>query len=129
MAKSHLSLGILLCENMAETHLLDHDLSTACHLVALCSGLSCFHLRHFFTFLGAAGNKTPLRAALFKTPYGTFSHFLLQRRDCHAHHLSFKKCSFIQIILYSVVCQSFQNPVEDCFPKLRMSKLSSAKTY
>ena len=66
MSQVHLPLGALLRENMAEAHLLVDHLARSRHLVALGRRLSCFHLRHFLTylFLAPQGTRTP-EAALY----------------------------------------------------------------
>ena len=59
MSEVHLPLGALLGENMARSLLLDHDLASSGDLVALCSTLSCFHLRHLCALLSRRQEQEP----------------------------------------------------------------------
>ena len=129
MSEIHLALGTLLCENMAEAHLLVSHLARTGNPVALCSTLSCFHLWHFYTtiLIAPQGTRPPLKLRYIKAVRLLFLSF--GRGDKHAHHLAFHERCLIKIILYTIFIENRKYPVKNILAEFCVCQLTSAETY
>ena len=130
MSEIHLALGTLLCENMAEAHLLVSHLARTGNPVALCSTLSCscFHLWHFYTtiLIAPQGTRPPLKLRYIKAVRLLFLSF--GRGDKHAHHLAFHERCLIKIILYTIFIENRKYPVKNILAEFCVCQLTSAET-
>ena len=127
MSEIHLPLGTLLGEDMAKAHLLVSHLASPGNPEALCSALSCFHLRHDNLPLRAAGKQAPLKLRYIKAVRPLF---LLRpdRGDEHAHHLAFHEGSLVKIILYTIFGENRKYAVQHLLSEFGMCQLASAET-
>ena len=116
MSEIHLALGTLLCENMAEAHLLVSHLARTGNPVALCSTLSC----------SPQGTRPPLKLRYIKAVRLLFLSF--GRGDKHAHHLAFHERCLIKIILYTIFIKNRKYPVKNILAEFCVCQLTSAET-
>ena len=125
MSEIHLALGTLLCENMAEAHLLVSHLARTGNPVALCSTLSCWH---FYTtiLIAPQGTRPPLKLRYIKAVRLLFLSF--GRGDKHAHHLAFHERCLIKIILYTIFIENRKYPVKNILAEFCVCQLTSAET-
>ena len=123
MSEIHLALGTLLCENMAEAHLLVSHLARTGNPVALCSTLSCFYTT---ILIAPQGTRPPLKLRYIKAVRLLFLSF--GRGDKHAHHLAFHERCLIKIILYTIFIENRKYPVKNILAEFCVCQLTSAET-